>query len=101
MSIKLSPELFRLAKAIRQANAVHAILSKGELDDSDMRKLLKQLGLKEEHINAIMEAKAKYDETGDPEPVVEAVAQAFGLPADELKKWVASIDILSSILNLA
>jgi hypothetical protein len=101
MNIKLSPELFRLAKAIRQANAVHAILSKGELNDDDIRKLLKQLGLRDEHINAIMEAKAKYDETGDPEPVIEAVAKAFGVPSDELKKWVASIDILSAVLSLA
>jgi hypothetical protein len=59
------------------------------------------LGLRDEHINAIMDAKAKYEETGDPEPVIEAVARAFGLPADELKKWVASIDILSTILSLA
>jgi hypothetical protein len=48
-----------------------------------------------------MEAKAKYDETGDSEPVIEAVAAAFGVPADELKKWVASIDIISAVLSLA
>ena len=101
MGIRLSPELLRLAKAIRQANAVHSILAKGELSDDDIAKLLKQLGLKDEHVDAIMEAKAKYDETGDPEPVIEAVARAFGLPADELKKWVASIDIISTVLSLA
>jgi len=97
----LSPELLKLAKAIRQANAVHDILAKGELDDSDMRRLLKTIGIGDKHIDAIMEAKAKYDETGDPEPVIEAVAAAFGVPTDELKKWVASIDILSTVLSLA
>jgi copper homeostasis protein CutC len=101
MGVKLSPELLRLAKAIRQANAVHSILAKGELEDDDIRKLLKQLGLKDEHVDAIMDAKAKYEETGDPEPVIEAVATAFGIPADELKKWVASIDIISAVLSLA
>ena len=101
MGIKLTPELLKLAKAIRQANAVHSILAKGELDDGDIRKLLKTIGIRDEHIDAIMEAKAKYEETGDPEPVIDAVAQAFGLPADELKKWVASIDILSAVLSLA
>jgi copper homeostasis protein CutC len=101
MNIKLSPELLKLAKAIRQANAVHSILAKGELNDDDIAKLLKQLGLKDEHVDAIMEAKAKYDETGDSEPVIEAVAAAFGVPADELKKWVASIDIISAVLSLA
>jgi copper homeostasis protein CutC len=101
MGININPELLKLAKAIRQANAVHSILAKGELNDDDIRKLLKQLGLRDEHVDAIMEAKKKFDDTGDPEPVIEAVAEAFGVPADELKKWVASIDILSTVLSLA
>jgi hypothetical protein len=100
MSIKINPELLKVAKAVRQAQAINEILSKGEMDDNDMRKLLKTVGIKDEHINEIMEAKKKYDETGDPEPVIEAVAAAFGIPADELKKWVASVDIIGTILRL-
>ena len=100
MGIKINPELLKVAKAVRQAQAINEILSKGEMGNNDMRKLLKTVGIKDEHIDSIMEAKKKYDETGDPEPVIEAVAAAFGIPADELKKWVASVDIIGTILKL-
>jgi len=101
MSIAISPDILKIARAIKQAQTVSKILEKGEMSADDVRKLLKTVGLSDDAISGIMEAKKKYEETEDPEPVIEAVAKAFGMPVDELKKWIGMVDIVSTMLQLA
>ena len=87
-----------VAKELRRLQTIEKIIRKETIDEKDIIKLLKEIGLPDDKIDSIVEAWKKYKEEKDESVVVSAVAKAFGIPEDIIVAFMAT-DWLKAIAS--
>lgn len=87
-----------VAKELRRLQTIEKIIRKETIEEKDVIKLLKEIGLPDDKIDSIVEAWKKYKEEKDESVVVSAVAKAFGIPEDIIVAFMAT-DWLKAIAS--
>lgn len=87
-----------IAKELKRLSTIEKIIRKESIEEKDVVKLLKEIGLPEDKVNSIVDAWKKYKEEKDESAVIEAVAKAFGIPEDIIITFMAT-DWLKAIAS--
>ena len=88
----------KLVKTVKAYKELEELMRKGTVDEKTLVKMLRGVGLKKEQVDKIIEAKRRYDETGDEDEVIKSVAEAFGINPDVLEEAISLVSIVQTLL---
>ena len=88
----------KLVKTVKAYKELEELMRKGTVDEKTLVKMLRGVGLKKEQVDKIIEAKRRYDETGDEDEVIKCVAEAFGIDVNVLEEAISLVSIVQTLL---